>query len=81
MEDVEPDLRNGMSSSLGKIQIISVADQARQANKVNRDWLLLGVAVAAIIFLVVYLFQSLHSTEVEAPVVEEVPKTTKRKKN
>lgn len=81
MEDVEPDVRNGFSTSLGKIQIISVAEQVRLANKVNRDWLLLGTAVSVIIFLVVYLIQSFHSKEVvDVPVVEQ-PKSTKRKSN
>lgn len=81
MEDVAPDLRSGFSTSLGKIQIISVAEQTRLANKVNRDWLLLGAAVALIIFLIVYLFQSMHSQAVEAPAAAVEPKVAKRKSN
>lgn len=80
MEGVAPDLRSGFSTSLGKIQIISVAEQTRLANKVNRDWLLLGAAVSIIIFLVIYLLQSFHSQAVEEHVTVET-KVSKKKSN
>jgi hypothetical protein len=80
MEDVAPDLRSGFSTSLGKIQIISEAEQVRLLNKVSRDWLLLGAAVSVIVFLLFYLFQSFHQkAEVEVPVAEV--KVSKRKSN
>jgi hypothetical protein len=83
MEDVAPDLRSGYSTSLGKIQIISVSEQTRLANKVTRDWLLLVAAVVIILLLIVYLLQSFHSSEVAEVVVEEQPqpKSSKRKTN
>jgi Translocon-associated protein beta (TRAPB) len=83
MEDVAPDLRSGFSTSLGKIQIISVSEQTRLANKVTRDWLLLVAAVVIILLLIVYLLKSFHTSEVAEVVVEEQPqpKSTKRKSN
>ena len=81
MEDVAPDLRSGFSTSLGKIQIISVTEQTRLANKVTRDWLLLAAAVVIILFLIVYLLKSFHSEAAEVVVEEPQPKSTKRKSN
>ena len=80
MEGVAPDLRSGLSTSLGKIQIISPAEKIRLANKVYLDWVLLASAISVIIFLVIYLFQSLQSQAAEISVPVE-PKVSKRKSN
>lgn len=77
IEDVAPDSRSGFSTSLGKIQIISVAEKLRNENKVTRDWFLLGGVVIVIIYLSYYVLSSLHSKIEDSPVVEE--KAPKRK--
>lgn len=78
MEDVAPDLRSGFSTSLGKIQIISVSEQTRNANKVTRDWVLLAVSLLVILYLSYYVLSSLHSKIEDSPAVVE-EKSPKRK--
>lgn len=61
MEGVEPDYRNGYSTSLGRIKIISAAEFERSSSYHLREWCMFGLLYAVPTFIPFLLWLSANS--------------------
>jgi Translocon-associated protein beta (TRAPB) len=58
MEDVAPDFRNGVSSSLGRIRIVSEEEFVKLKSSGMKTWLMVGIAaLSALTLIVSYLLR------------------------